>query len=77
MLKREEKLTVLWVEIEYFLNGKGDMDLDYIKALEKGMIDAGVKVPLSFNDVSLLLKPLSHRVTHQVDHTVALGCRSG
>ena len=29
------------------------MDLEYIKALEKSMIDAGVKVPLSFNDVSL------------------------
>ena len=29
------------------------MDLEYIKALEKSMIHAGVKVPLSFNDVSL------------------------
>jgi hypothetical protein len=53
------------------------MDLDYIKALEKGMIDAGVEVPLSFNDASLLLKPLSHIFTHQVDHTVAFPCRSG
>jgi hypothetical protein len=43
------------VIVEYFLSGKGDMDLDYIKALEKGMIDAGVKVPLSFNDVSVRL----------------------
>lgn len=42
-----------WCGVEYFLNGKGDMDLDYIKALEKSMIDSGVKVPLSFNDVSL------------------------
>jgi len=41
------------IENEYFLNGKGDMDLDYIKALEKGMIDAGVEVPLTFNDVGM------------------------
>jgi hypothetical protein len=64
MLKREKKLTVLWVETEYFLNGKGDMDLDYIKALEKGMIDAGVKVPLSFNDASLLSNPPTRRFTY-------------
>ena len=37
---------------EYFLDGQGTMDLDYIQALERDMIENGVTVPLSFNDVS-------------------------
>jgi hypothetical protein len=31
------------------------MDLDYIQALEREMIESGVTVPLSFNDVSRII----------------------
>ena len=34
------------------------MDLDYIQALEREMIENGVTVPLSFNDVSSTIRYL-------------------
>jgi len=45
-------------QIEYFLDGQGTMDLDYIQALEREMIENGVTVPLSFNDVSSTIRYL-------------------
>jgi hypothetical protein len=50
----EELIDLGWVwGVEYFLDGQGSMDLDYIRALEREMVDSGVTVPLSFNDVSI------------------------
>jgi hypothetical protein len=56
-IEKGGSIIMVQIENEYYLDKEreGDLDLDYIMQLEKAMIDCGVGVPLSFNDVSRAL----------------------
>ncbi|ORY24136.1 glycoside hydrolase superfamily [Naematelia encephala] len=47
-------IIAVQIENEYYVDGSfdGDLDLDYIQHLEELMLDYGIVVPLTFNDVN-------------------------